>query len=135
MGKWVCSPCSAYYTAIEKIMNSLPNNTRVRNQLEVVPNDRPLIPGPVPNYFDRVPFFDPSSCSNERNLPNPDSPGRISLDKEVTDQTNGKLLKCNKLLKLSSFNVRTLNGPSQLNELILSMSSNCIDIIVIQEHR
>ena len=128
---------SAYYLAIEKIMDSLLSNTRVRNQLVVPPSDTLLIPGLVPDPIDQVSFFDSTMGFNEEDLLNPDPTGRVSSDQKRSDYPKPKptqLLKCTKPLVLSTFNVRTLNGPSQLNELVLSMSNYSIDIIALQEH-
>lgn len=127
---------SAYHLANEKTMDSLLSNTRVWNQLVVPPSGMPLVPGLVPDYSDQVSFFDSSAGSNEEGLLNPDLTGRASSDQERFDHPKPtKLLKCTKPLVLSTFNVRTLNGPSQLNELVLSMSNHSIDIIALQEHR
>ena len=110
------------------------NSTRVRNQLVVPPSDMPLVPGLAPDTPDHSSLFDASSGSNEEAILN--LSGRISSDKKEADpQKQIKLLRCSTLLKISTFNVRTLNGRSQINELFSSMSKQSIDIIAIQEHR
>ena len=110
------------------------NSTRVRNQLVVPPSDMPLVPGLAPDTPDHSSLFDASSGSNEEAILN--LSGRISSDKKEADpQKQIKLLRCCTLLKISTFNVRTLNGRSQINELFSSMSKQSIDIIAIQEHR
>ena len=46
-----------------------------------------------------------------------------------------KLLKCKSTVQIATFNVRTLNRISQLQELTPSTKDHNIDIICIQEHR
>jgi hypothetical protein len=112
-------------------MDSSPNSSRVRNQLEVNSSDTPLISGQAPDSFDHSSLFDATTGSNEGDLLNPICVGRISPDKKDHDPPKQiKLLRCSNLLKISTF-----NGPSQLNELVLSMSKNSIDIIALEEHR
>lgn len=117
-------------------MDSQPNSSRVRDQLVVHPRDMPLGSGQAPDSLDHFSLFDSTMGSHEGDLLNPIRVGRISPDKKDLDHPKPtKLLRCSNLLKVSTFNVRTLNEPSQLNELVISMSNNTIDIIAIQEHR
>ncbi|XP_066916214.1 craniofacial development protein 2-like [Clytia hemisphaerica] len=116
-------------------MDSTPNSTRVRDQ-SVVLQDTPLIPGQAPDFIDHFSLFDTITGSNDGEIFTPSSLGRISSDKKEPDHPKqNKLLRCTNLLKISTFNVRTLNGPTQINELVRSMSENSIDMIAIQEHR
>ncbi|XP_066919040.1 craniofacial development protein 2-like [Clytia hemisphaerica] len=111
-------------------------SSRVRDQLVVPNRDKPLITGQAPAFLDHSSLFDSTLGSNEGEILNPN--GRVSPDKMEPDQSKSKptkLLRCSNFLKISTFNVRTLSGPTQLNELVLSMSNNSIDIIALQEHR
>ena len=46
-----------------------------------------------------------------------------------------KLLKCQRTIKIATFNVRTLNRIGQLPELIASAIDQDMDVICMQEHR
>ena len=46
-----------------------------------------------------------------------------------------KLLKCKRVTKMSTFNVRTLQSIHQLSELTASAIQHNIDVICVQEHR
>ena len=49
--------------------------------------------------------------------------------------TRSKLVSCRNRAFISTFNTRTLNPPSRLNELVRNAKDQNIDIIAIQEHR
>ena len=58
------------------------------------------------------------------------------FEKSDTESNNhGSLLKCRKSIKISTFNVRSLNSLHQTGELIASAEEFHIDVICIQEHR
>ena len=117
-------------------MDYTPNSTRVQDRTIVVPNDTSLVLGQAPDFLDQTSLFDSTLGSDEGAVLNLNPLRKTSPDKKDFDHpTKCKLLKCSNLLKVSTFNVRTLNGKSQLSELVNSMSSNFIDIIAVQEHR
>ena len=95
-----------------------------------------MVLGQAPDFLDQTSLFDSTLGSDEGAVLNLNPLRKTSPDKKDFDHpTKCKLLKCSNLLKVSTFNVRTLNGKSQFSELVNSMSSNFIDIIAVQEHR
>ena len=117
-------------------MDYTPNSTRVQDRTIVVPNDTSFVLGQAPDFLDQTSLFDSTLGSDEGAVLNLNPLRKTSPDKKDFDHpTKCKLLKCSNLLKVSTFNVRTLNGKSQFSELVNSMSSNFIDIIAVQEHR
>lgn len=112
------------------------NRSRVQNPKATRPHGIPLVDGQAPDNTEQYPFLDPLKDSNDRNNSKSENSGRLSLDRKGIGHTkNQKLLKCSSQLKLSTFNVRTLNHPGQLDELVDSMSLHSIDVLAIQEHR
>ena len=59
-----------------------------------------------------------------------------AVEKLVTSQQNRiSLMKSKRTVLISTFNVRTLNKPSKINELIYHAQKYSITIMAIQEHR
>ena len=62
-----------------------------------------------------------------------------SFEKLATDKHQRsnltKLMKPKQLIHISTFNVRTLNGHSQLPELVSASIEQNVEIICLQEHR
>ena len=57
------------------------------------------------------------------------------FEKYITEQNKRNLLKCKRSIKMSTFNVRTMQPISQISELIATAEKNQIDVISVQEHR
>ena len=62
-------------------------------------------------------------------------PGRHHATAENPRERQRKLVSCRKRTIISTFNTRTLNPTSRLNELVRNAKERSIDIIAIQEHR
>ena len=57
------------------------------------------------------------------------------IDKYKTEPQNTPLLKCKRVTRISTFNVRTITSKKQTYELIASALRYNIDVICVQEHR
>ena len=57
------------------------------------------------------------------------------LDKYKTEPKETPLLKCKRVTRISTFNVRTISPKKQSYELIASALRYNIDVICVQEHR
>lgn len=100
-------------------------NTQATNQ-----SGSPADIGTAPANSGQLPEHVSSDGINDGTTPNPS--GRVVLD---TEGTRPKLLSCRNRVFISTFNTRTLNPSSRLNELVQNAKTHKIDIIAIQEHR
>lgn len=59
----------------------------------------------------------------------------IAIDPFLIHKKKPKLAKSNHAIKISTFNVRTLQPISQISEVVASSKDYDIDIVCIQEHQ
>ena len=74
----------------------------------------------------------------------PAIPTQVAVDKLATEYkcknqiksiTNISLMKASKVLRVATFNVRTLKNENKMSEIIASANATQLDIICLQEHR
>ena len=111
-------------------MNYTTDCTRVPNTQENNFSGSPADIGSVPAILGQLPEPVSSIGTNDGTALNPS--GRAVPDNEGM---RSKLVSCRNRTFISTFNTRTLNPASRLNELIKNAKDQKIDIIAIQEHR
>ena len=111
-------------------MNYTTLSSRVPNTQVTSSFGLPADIGLAPAISGQIPDHVSSDGTNDDTSQNPH--GRDVSD---TDGTRPKLLSSRNHILISTFNSRTLNPTSRLNELVLNAKEQKIDIIAIQEHR
>ena len=110
-------------------MNYTTDCTRVPNTQETNFSGSPADIGSVPAILGQLPEPVSSIGTNDGTALNPS--GQAAPDNEGM---RSKLVSCRNRTFISTFNTRTLNPASRLNELIKNAKDQKIDIIAIQEH-
>ena len=111
-------------------MNYTILSSRVPNTQADSSTNLPVDIGLAPAISGQIPDPVSSNGTNDGISPNPQ--GRDVSD---TDGMRPKLISCRNHILISTFNTRTLQPSSRLNELVLNAKAQKIDIISIQEHR